>query len=106
MSTWCGSRYPFCLSSSSSAAVGLIELAGLLPTRRVVGFFVERLRREGWRGSSTVVDRVPTACFTRGPCVRLDPDRRDGRVSGCPGTFGRAHVRDWREPRRGRAVDL
>jgi len=34
--------------------------------RAVVRFFVVRLRREGWRGSSTVVDRVPTACFTRG----------------------------------------
>jgi len=32
----------------------------------VVRFFVVRLRREGWQGNSTVVDRVPMACFTRG----------------------------------------
>ena len=34
--------------------------------RAIVGFFVVRLRRQGWRGSSAVVDRVPMACFTRG----------------------------------------
>jgi hypothetical protein len=32
----------------------------------IVRFFVVRLRREGWRGSSTVVDSVPMGCFTRG----------------------------------------
>jgi hypothetical protein len=34
--------------------------------RAIVRFFVVRLRREGWRGDSAVVDRVPMACFTRG----------------------------------------
>ena len=34
--------------------------------RAIVRFFVVRLRRQGWRGSSAVVDRVPMACFTRG----------------------------------------
>jgi hypothetical protein len=34
--------------------------------RAIVRFFVTRLRREGWRASSAVVDRVPMACFTRG----------------------------------------
>jgi|SRR5215218_433645 hypothetical protein len=34
--------------------------------RAIVRFFVVRLRREGWRGTSAVVDRVPMACFTRG----------------------------------------
>jgi hypothetical protein len=32
----------------------------------IVRFFVVRLRREGWRGNTTVVDGVPMACFTRG----------------------------------------
>jgi hypothetical protein len=32
----------------------------------IVRFFAVRLRRQGWRGSSAVVDRVPMACFTRG----------------------------------------
>jgi hypothetical protein len=34
--------------------------------RAIVRFFVVRLRRHGWEGNSTVVDRVPMACFTRG----------------------------------------
>jgi hypothetical protein len=34
--------------------------------RAIVRFFVVRLGRQGWRGSSAVVDRVPMACFTRG----------------------------------------
>jgi hypothetical protein len=32
----------------------------------IVRFFVVRLRRDGWRGSSTVVDSVPMGCFTHG----------------------------------------
>ena len=34
--------------------------------RAIVDFFFARLRRRGWHGTTSVVDRVPAACFTRG----------------------------------------
>ena len=32
--------------------------------REIVAFYAARLRRHGWQGTTGVVDRVPTACFT------------------------------------------